>query len=76
MEDFKKILAKIAENNGTTPEEVRRDMQAAIDAAFDNHDASAQPLWDMMIFEGKRPTPEEFILRVAMMIYGGNGITN
>lgn len=74
MKDFEKILAKIAKDNGTTPEAVLRDMQEAIDAAYDHHDADAQPLWDMMTFKGDRPTPEEFILQIAMMMDQGNGM--
>lgn len=73
MKDFEKILAKIAKDNGTTPETVLRDMQEAIDAAYDHHDADAQPLWDMMTFKGERPTPEEFVFQVAMMLQNGNG---
>ena len=48
-------------------------MQEAIDAAYDHHDADAQPLWDMMTFKGERPTPEEFVFQVAMMLQNGNG---
>ena len=49
-------------------------MQRAIDEAFDHHDADAQPIWDMMTFKGDRPTPEEFIYQVAMMLDQGNSI--
>lgn len=52
MKDFKEILEKIAKENGTTPENVLQEMQRAIDEAYDHHDASAQPLWDMMTFKG------------------------
>ena len=34
----KTIYEKIAEKYNTTPEEVRREMQIAIDAGFDNPD--------------------------------------
>lgn len=68
MKDFKEILEKIAKENGTAPENVLQEMQRAIDEAYDHHDASAQPLWDMMTFKGDRPTPEEFILQIAMMM--------
>lgn len=33
-----------------------------------------QPIWDMMTFKGDRPTPEEFIYQVAMMLDQGNSI--
>lgn len=74
MKDFKEILEKIAKENGTTPENVLQEMQRAIDEAYDHHDASAQPLWDMMTFKGDRPTPEEFILQIVMMMDQGNGM--
>lgn len=70
MKEFKEILEKIAKENGTTPENVLQEMQRAIDEAYDHHDASAQPLWDMMTFKGDRPTPEEFILQIAIAYTG------
>ena len=64
MKNFEEIIAKIARENGTTPENVLREMQLAID----HHDKEAQKLWDMMSFKSDRPTPEEFIFQVAMML--------
>lgn len=66
--NFEEIIAKIARENGTTPENVLREMQLAIDHAYDHHDKEAQKLWDMMSFKSDRPTPEEFIFQVAMML--------
>ena len=74
MRSFDEILAKIAHDNGTTPEDVLHEMQVAIDDAYDHHDQEAQQLWDRMTFKGDRPTPEEFIFQVAMMLDEGNGI--
>lgn len=74
MRRFDEILAKIAHDNGTTPEDVLHEMQVAIDDAYDHHDQEAQQLWDRMTFKGDRPTPEEFIFQVAMMLDEGNGI--
>ena len=45
----------------TTPEEVRREMQIAIDAGFDNPDPAVQEEWKKMTLKGDRPTPEEVI---------------
>ena len=64
----------LTKENGTTPDNVLQEMQRAIDEAFDHHDADAQPIWDMMTFKGDRPTPEEFIYQVAMMLDQGNSI--
>ena len=52
MRNFDEILAKIARDNGTTPEDVLHEMQVAIDNAYDHHDQEAQQLWDKMTFKG------------------------
>lgn len=52
MRSFDEILAKIAHDNGTTPEDVLHEMQVAIDDAYDHHDQEAQQLWDRMTFKG------------------------
>ncbi|CUN49527.1 sporulation initiation factor Spo0A C-terminal domain-containing protein [Dorea longicatena] len=57
----KTIYEKIAEKYNTTPEEVRREMQIAIDAGFDNPDSAVQEEWKKMTLKGDRPTPEEVI---------------
>ena len=49
------------EKYNTTPEEVRREMQIAIDAGFDNPDPAVQEEWKKMTLKGDRPTPEEVI---------------
>lgn len=41
----KNIYEKIAEKYNTPPEEVRREMQIAIDAGFDNPDPAVQAEW-------------------------------
>lgn len=73
MKSFEEIIKRIAEENGSTPENILHEMQLAIDEAYDHHDAAAQPLWDMMTFTGDRPTPEEFILQLALMLSDGTG---
>ena len=57
----KTIYEKIAEKYNTTPEEVRRAMQIAIDAGFDHPDPDVQKGWKKMTLKGNRPTPEEVI---------------
>ena len=39
MKQFQKIVEKIARENGTTPENVMRQMQRAIDQAYDSRNA-------------------------------------
>ena len=41
----KTIYEKIAKKYNTTPEEVRREMQIAIDAGFDNHEPDLQEVF-------------------------------
>lgn len=65
MKDFKEILEKIAKENGTTPENVLQEMQRAIDEAYDHHDGSAQPLWDM-ILRRARLLHQNFIWQIRL----------
>lgn len=57
----RKILKKIAKEHGVTVEEVRRDMQEAINEAYKNPTTEAQSVPR----KGDVPTPEEFIKYVA-----------
>lgn len=57
----KEIFEKVAKQNHTTPEEVRRDIQKAINAGFDDPNPKVQEEWKKMNFKGERPTPEEVI---------------
>lgn len=68
MSTFEENIKIIAMQAGITPEEVLDEMQKAIDHAYDNHDKEAQRLWDRMSFKGERPTPEEFVTQVAMIV--------
>lgn len=54
-------LQKSTTQHNTTPEEVRREMQIAIDAGFVNPDPAVQEEWEKMTLKGDRPTPEEVI---------------
>ena len=62
----KTIYEKIAKKYNTTPEEVRREMQIAIDAGFDNPDPDVQK----MTLKGDRPTPEEVINYAVKQLKG------
>ncbi len=74
--DFQKILKRIAKENHTTPEEVYREMQFAIDAAFDNKDPEIQKNWESISFQGDRPTPEEVIYSLGLMLTPDSGTTH
>ena len=66
----KTIYEKIAKKYNTTPEEVRREMQIAIDAGFDNPDPDVQEEWKKMTLKGDRPTPEDDRLGIALGLIG------
>lgn len=58
----KKIYQKLAEQNGVTPEEVRRDMADAIRYAYENPPNERTAQYQKQIpCKGKVPTPEEII---------------
>ena len=74
--DFQMILAKIAKEHHTTPEEVYREMQIAIDAAFDNPDPQVRKNWEQIHYTGDRPTPEDVIYGIGLMLSPDDRIAN
>lgn len=68
MNQFEKIVEKIARENGAAPDEVMAEMQRAIDLACDRQSAGSAPLWAGMSFRGERPTPEELIPQLAALM--------
>jgi len=56
------IIRQIARENHVRPEDVLRDMQQAIDAAY--ADPAVRDVWKVMYPKGK-PTPQEFIRSMA-----------
>lgn len=67
--DMNRFFEQIAREHSTTPEEVRREIQKSIDAAFDHpaDDLAAYRLRQIPC-KGKRPTPEEFIAYAAQRV--------
>lgn len=55
------ILRKIAKENSTTPDEVYREMQYAIQTAKNNSSPNARAKWDAVPSRDEIPTVEEFI---------------
>ena len=59
---YQRIFQQIARKHGTTPEAVRREIQQAIDAAFDKPaDDLTSYRMRRILCKGERPTPEEAI---------------
>lgn len=54
-------LEIIAAKEGISVEEVRREIQLAIDDAMKNPDPKVQAEWRKIPKKGKKPTPEEVI---------------
>lgn len=65
---FKKAMKTIGEREGISPEEVEREIQKAIDAAFYNLDSRAEVEWAKIPCKGERPTPEEFIAYMSQKV--------
>lgn len=63
----RKLLRKIAKEYGVTVEEVRRDMQAAIDATYQNPDRNLMNIkaQNAVPRKGEIPTVDEFVGYVA-----------
>ena len=56
------IIREIAEENGVTPEDVRKDMQTALSEGFNNPDPQVRAIWEQIPRAGEMPTIEEFLL--------------
>lgn len=56
---YKKILKDIARREGVSIKTVEREMQQAINNAFDNPDELVRKEWMKIPFKGERPTVEE-----------------
>ncbi len=67
---IRESLQKIADNNGVSVEEVRRDIADAIDAARENPDPKVQAFWASVPRKGEKPTPEEVIAYIGGIVGG------
>ena len=66
--EFKELLNAVAKQHNTTPEEVYKEMQIAIDFGFDNPDPEVQKIWKQIPLKGERPTPKDLIPYMAEMV--------
>ena len=70
MKQFQKIVEKIARENGTTPENVMRQMQRAIDQAYDSRNAGSATMWAGSPSGGENPPRGALVWRRARRIQG------
>ncbi len=61
------VIKRVAKAHGVSVKEVREEMQKAIRAGRESSDPNAQAMWNRLFPDGKEPTPEEFILKVATL---------
>ena len=66
--EMERILRQIAENNGMSIVDVRREIELAIEEARENPDVSIQAFWKSVPRKGDKPTIEEVILHIAGII--------
>lgn len=62
---FERIVAEIARRENVTVQEVREEMQAAMEEGQKSSDPTAQALWASIPRKGPELTLEEFIAYVA-----------
>lgn len=69
--EMEEVFRKIAEENGTTPEQVRAEIQACIDEAYRNapEGSAVKMKQNSVPMKGKIPTPEELIRYVVAELY-------
>ena len=56
---------------GSTTAQSRAEMQAAIDAAWQTEDLAARVYWARLFPDGRKPTVEAFICRLAREVQSG-----
>lgn len=61
-------IKQIAERDGVSISEVRKEIQAAIDEGMKSTDKSVQAYWSKIPRKGTTPTPEEVINYIAKSV--------
>ena len=64
----KRIIREMAKANGVSEDEIRAEMNKAIEAGMSDPAPTAQAAWKASPFNGSKPSPEEFILWCASQI--------
>lgn len=66
--NVKNALQAIADRDGISISEVRKEIQSAIDEGMKSNDKSVQEYWSKIPRKGVKPTPEEVINYIAKSI--------
>lgn len=66
-------IKTVAEQEGTTPAEVRAEMQEAIDEAWENSGDGKTAAWKEYFPNGQKPSVEEFIIILGNRIRRDRG---
>ena len=67
--DDENILAQIAEKHGTTPEQVRAEIERVIDHCWNSRDPRVREIWKSIRPDGQKPTAEEAILHLSVLVF-------
>ena len=59
--DFEYMLEMVANNAGISKEQVRKEMQEAMEEAMHSPDPMVQMRWQFIPRKGEQPTLEEFV---------------
>ena len=62
------VIGSIAQRNRCSEEEVRKEMDAAIQAGYEDSDPEVRAMWDSSPFANRKPTPEEFLIFCTAMM--------
>lgn len=60
-----RALEKVAQKEGVSVDEIKREIEMAIGIAYSNPDPKIQSRWKNIPKKGKIPTPEEVIAQLA-----------
>ena len=64
----KSAIKQIADREGISVSEVRKEIQTAIDEGMKSTDKSVQAYWSRIPRKGTKPTPEEVINFIAKSV--------
>ncbi|HHY27929.1 MAG TPA: sporulation initiation factor Spo0A [Desulfitobacterium dehalogenans] len=63
--NFTHIFERIAAEHNTTVEEIRREIETAIQVGFNHPDPKVQAQWAKIPRKGEMPTPDELITYIV-----------